>query len=283
MLRTTWNALCSLRLTFRLLMACTALFLTGAVYATGNYEFFDSMNSARIQDWIIEKGAMKPGITWWLYPLLACLVLLAINTSCCSLDRIAQIWGLRKSLARRTLYLRLAPSIIHCFFLIVLFGHLLTSSMGEWERYPLVEGGSLELASGEMLTVSYIDHTYFDENSLMNGRIAQTSVLLRNSCGAEIYLKYLEPASYGPYRLMLDMVKDRKRDIPSAQYEPRMSQERESCNKEHIYNTDRQGEQKLFLLAIKDQGLGLVITGFIFILAIMVWYFIEMARTPKEE
>ncbi|HOW84036.1 MAG TPA: hypothetical protein PK573_15850 [Spirochaetota bacterium] len=283
MMRAIWDFISSLKNSFRLLMACVVFFLVGSVYAMNNYEFIDSMNSFTIQEWMMSQGAARPGITWWLYPLILSLFLLGVNTFCCSLNRLAQIWALRNSLGRRTFLLRISPSMVHCFFLLVMFGHVLTSALGEWESHPLAEGGQVKLGSGEILTVSYISHAYYGDDTLMNGRIARTSVLLRDLSGTEIPIEYLKPGSYGGYELFLNMVKERKRDFLAQARIQEAASEKDSCNKERDYKTDNQGGQRLMLLAIKDRGLPLITTGFIFILGIMTWYFIELGRAGKEE
>ncbi len=283
MMRAIWDFISDLRTSFRLLMASVAFFLVGSVYAMNNYEFIDLMNYFKIQERMMNQGAARPGITWWLYPLILSLFLLGVNTFCCSLNRLAQIWALRNSLGRRTFLLRISPSMVHCFFLLVMFGHLLTSALGEWESHPLAEGEQVKLGSGEILTVSYISHAYFGDETLMSGRIAQTSVLLRDRSGTEIPVEYLKPGSCGGYELFLNMVKEPKKDFTAPRRTPEAPAPDENCNKERVYKTDGQGSRKLMLMAVKDRGLPLITTGFVFILGIMTWYFIELGRAGKEE
>lgn len=270
----------SLRLTFWILLACVALFFIGSFYMGSNYAYFDTMNEMTLQGWMINKGILRPGLIWWLPPVLIALFLLGLNTFCCSLKRIMALWPTRKGTGRRTFMLRLSPSLVHCFFLIILCGHCITSVAGSWERYKLSEGETIRLAGpGVDLAVDCITHTYYDQNSLLYDRIAQTTVLLRDSADKKITVSFLHPAVLGSYHLHLDMVKKRRSGSDNKQKPVETELAGESCNKEQVYKvTPDTDKQKLFLLVIRDPGIYLIMTGFVFILSLMTWYFVELSR-----
>jgi hypothetical protein len=57
--------------------------------------------------------------------------------------------------------------------------------------------------------------------------------------------------------------------------------DKETCNKSETYRSrerKREKAQTVYLLAISDPGLPVILTAFTLILVIMTWYFVEVLR-----
>jgi hypothetical protein len=283
MIRAMWEFLSDLRLTFWTLLACVLLFVIGSIYTGNNYSYFDIMNEMTIQSWLLTLGLRDPALVWWLPFLFAALFLLALNTFCCSLKRIAQIWPHRTKTPFGSFMLKLSPSLVHILFLMVMGGHLLTVTLGSWDRYPLNQGESVMLSRPAMsVTVNNIEHRHYSDESLLRKRIKHTTASLTSESGAVIVLSFLKPASFNGYHFHLDMIKKKRTDLLTEQQllnTQAAGTDDETCNKAHVYHAPKTDEsQQLYLLVIADPGLGLIMAAFAGIVSLMSWYFFMVSR-----
>lgn len=279
MIRKLWNFIGDIRLSFWLLLAAAALFFTGSLYTSLDFSYFKAMNELRIQDWLSRELPARPGANWWLVPLIAVLFLLGMNTVICTLNRAFALFSARTKTDYRFV-LSLLPSAVHILFITVMLGHAVTITTGSWTRLPLAEGAELKIdPSIPPLTVDTIKDEFFPEGSLLANRIRQTTVLLTGGSG-EIRLSYLDSIRYGAHRLHLDMVK-KKNPGDHENRHAQMADSKETCNRSETFRSGerkREPAQEIYLLAITDPGLPVILASFSLILVIMTWYFIESMR-----
>lgn len=280
MIKKLWNSLGDIRLSFWLLLAATALFFAGSFYTSLDFSYFKTMNEIRLQDWLLRELPSRPGANWWLVPLLCVLILLGVNTIICTLNRVIALFSARTKTDYRFI-LSLFPSAVHLLFVTVMLGHAVTITTGTWTRLPLVEGATLRIDQNvPPLTVGRIEDSFFPEDSLMAKRIRQTTVSLVDGSGGKILLSYLDSIRYHGYRLHLDMEKKKTLRNPESRH-AQVVDSKETCNKSETFRSEdrkRESSQKIYLLAIADPGLPVILTAFSLILIIMTWYFIETGR-----
>jgi hypothetical protein len=238
------------------------------------------MNEMRIQDWLIRELPSRPGSNWWLPVQIAALALLGVNTVICTINRIVELASGAPKMNYRFI-LSLLPSIVHMLFITAMIGHAVTITMGSWTRIPLSEGAETSIGpSVPQLSVKRIEDEYFPESSPLSKRIRQKEVTLTEKNGEEIRVSYLDSIRYHGYRLQLDMVKQK----PGSAHMERHAQvvdDTETCNKSETYRSrekTREKSQTVYLLAISDPGLPVILTAFTLILVIMTWYFVEVPR-----
>ncbi len=276
----SWNFLGDIRLSFYLLISAALFLLIGAFYSGMNYSYFSKLNEMRLQDWMIQRLAAEPGITWWLPLLLIVLVLLGVNTFICSWDRMSSLLPGRKEVSCRRFLNNITPSLIHYLFIIVMLGHAVTFMLGSWQRIPVKEGASIKISEDfPEFRIDSIENDYFPQDSPLKDRIRQTTVSMRSPKGESLELSFLNHLAFKGYHLHLDMVKKRK-DKRSRQ-EIIEQQKKETCNKEDVYHlksNQKKKSRKLLLLVIDDPGLYIIISGFVMILILMFWYFVEIRK-----
>lgn len=131
-----WRFLTSLTTCIWASLAFALAGAIGSVVLVRYPEIFSDMDARVLAGWFAAKGFADPGPTLWLYGLLASTALLAANASCCTLERLLQIF--RGAVTLR----RLLPHILHIAFLGVVLSHLVSSVSGD--RIPgisIPEGG----------------------------------------------------------------------------------------------------------------------------------------------
>lgn len=284
MIKKIWDSLGDIRLSFWLLLAAASLFLTGMVYASLDFSYYRAMNEIRIQDWLSRELPARPGANWWLVPLIGVLFLLGVNTVICTINRIRALMSGHAKHDYRFM-VSLFPSAIHILFITVMIGHAVTICTGTWKRVPLSEGASIRIdPSLPEMTVTKIEDEFFPENSRLFNRIRQTTVTLLNDSGGELRLSYLDDIRYGDYRLHLDMVK-KKTPGNHENRHAQMADSKETCNRSETFRSGerkREPAQEIYLLAITDPGLPVILTAFSLILILMIWYFIETLRKREK-
>lgn len=280
MIKKIWNSLGDIRLTICLLLAAAALFFIGMLYSSFDFSYFKTMNEIRVQDWLMRELPSRPNVNWWLPVQFSVLSLLGINTVICTINRITELAAGAQKINYR-LILSLLPSMVHILFITVMIGHAVTITTGSWTRVQLHEGVNVTIdPSVPQLSVKRIEDEFFPENSLLSKRIRQTEVTFTEKNGKDIRVSYLDSIRYHGYRLQLDMVKQK----PGSAHLERHAQiidDTETCNKAETYRSRerrREKSQAVYLLAISDPGLPVILTAFTLILILMTWYFIEMLR-----
>ena len=282
-LKKAWIFLKDLRLTFYLLLTASGSLFIGALYTQFNYEFFQSLNETQIQDCVMQHVVSDPLRIWWLPVLFCTLSLLGINMAVCACHRLATLLSYWHKLPKLKLLIDLTPSVIHLCFLIILAGHLLTFTLGKWNRIPLFEKKPIHLIDMDsVFTVESINNEYYPEKTLLTGRISQTSVQLTNQHHQPIHLTHLEPVHFNGTYLFLVREKQKKEAFLQKNKEVVEDSSNETCNKAPVYHTKRQKDKSgLFLLQVFDPGLFPIITGLFSILVLMIFYFLRYKKAAN--
>lgn len=87
-LKPIWDFLNSLKLTVYLILAITAVTMFGSFVLYFHPEVFGEMDHNLLFPWLASVGADNLAYTWWLYPLVAMVVLLGVNTMVCTASRL---------------------------------------------------------------------------------------------------------------------------------------------------------------------------------------------------
>ncbi len=140
-----WDLLISLNTVFALFALTIALCLLGSVMLPSNLEFFSGIDDAPLFKWLADAGA--PGITWWIYALIAAVALLALSTIACTIDALT-------GKTSRGLLHKLSPQVMHLGVLLVMLAHLLTAVFGMRADVQVAEGARGEVAPGIEVFVS---------------------------------------------------------------------------------------------------------------------------------
>lgn len=266
-----------LRIAFWLLLAVAVIMWIGSLYASAEYQLFDSLNGVRVQDWFSEKGLGALSSTWWLPALFFAFALLGLNTAACTLRRVMALWPRRTDMPAKRFMVLLSPSIIHLLFIGMLSGHLLTFTALTQEKAPIEEGVVLDLAGTGEFMVKSVKNEFFDKGSLLADRIRQTTVelsFMKNGVERTVPLEFLHSISMNGALLQLDMQKRKMSGAPITQ-----NPADETCNKEHNYHYAellKETRPQLYIIATRDPGLFILIPGFALVILVMGWYFYQI-------
>ena len=262
----------STRLAFWLLMGVTALLVIGSLYSRFNPELFRALNDARVQEWLGENLLARFSLVWWVPALFLAMGGLGVNLAACALLRTMELWGQRGRGGGGAWALRLLPTAIHLLFIVTLLGHLVTFTLGRWDRVDISEGAVVRLgsggASGEVKSVEY---RHFPEDSPLADRLLGASVALSVGGGEEVSVSYLQPVKLQGRRILLDMAKGRKRLREEGSSVAGRSVSGDSGQKAGGVRGQAPG---LRLLVVDDPGFPVVIAGFFGILVLLGWYYL---------
>ncbi len=142
-----WDILISLNTVFALFALTIALCMLGSVMLPSNLEFFSGIDDAPLFKWLHEAGA--PGVTWWIYALIASVALLALSTVACTIDALI-------GKTTRGLLHKLSPQVMHLGVLLVMLAHLLTAIFGTRVDVEVASGARGEVAPGIEVYVSEV-------------------------------------------------------------------------------------------------------------------------------
>lgn len=123
-----WRLFSSIRFGIYLIILFSIVSLIGSFIMQGN-PFFDGINQEVLFKWLYAYGLANIKASWWLFALILIIFLLGINTILCNTDRALSLFALRKRLRKR-LWIELSSYAMHLGFLIVLAGHLISSTTG---------------------------------------------------------------------------------------------------------------------------------------------------------
>ena len=264
-------------------MVASATLFTGSLYAGNHYSLFNELNRLRVQDWFAGHVTLHLELIWWVPVLFIIMGCLGANIFICACNRVAALIGQHKSNPLILFFHLLTPSVIHFLFLVLIFGHLMTFTLGRWQTTPLKQQSSVELGEEkQILRVQSIRDTFFPENSAMRDRIFQTRATLINTAEEEIDLQFTKPVFIDGHYLFLDKKKERKKGMSKTTPVEDIEDD-ENCNKAYVYiekERDKQ-EGELLLLVVSDPGLYVIIFGLTSIMGLMIWYFIAQKMTPK--
>jgi len=86
--KAVWEFLNSLKLTVYLILGIVAVTMLGSFVLYFNQQIFGDMDQSLLFRWLYLKGPAFPAYTWWLYVLVAMVVLLGFNTLVCTIERL---------------------------------------------------------------------------------------------------------------------------------------------------------------------------------------------------
>jgi uncharacterized membrane protein len=273
MLKKIWHFAGDIKTSFVLLMLASLILFTGSMYGNNYFALFRALNRIRVQDWLLENMAANLSVIWWVPVLFIVMGCLGLNTFICATNRVANLLPRRHFFSKMRFFYLLIPSIIHCLFIFIMLGHLITFTAGKWETIPLKEGVRVDIGKGGViLTVTAIKESFFSETSEMRDRINQTYVTLVDNENREIMVQYLRPVIINGHFLFLD--KTKKKKIAQKGIDPADGEIKETCDQAHVYHGKTKKQSGLLLLVISDPGLCMIIVGLSVIMMLMVWYFI---------
>jgi len=136
--------LLSLKTAFWLFTIFIVIMFVGSLSLPGNLAFFSGIDETPLFKWL--KAAGSPGTTWWIYALIIMLALLAVSTVFCTFEAVL------KRIAKRQLFLKLSPQVMHMGVLFIMLGHLLTASLGI-KTDVLIKRGEEKAVTGGSITL----------------------------------------------------------------------------------------------------------------------------------
>lgn len=274
-----WNFIADIRLTFWLLLAMAVTMGTGAYHALYNFGLFTTLDTAQIHKWLLTDGIANPGATWWMPVLFIIIGLLALNTFACTIDRLRQLIRRARENGNRVRPVQFAPSVVHLFFILILFGHLLSSAFSYHEKQQIGPGATVTLPGGRTLTVEDVHIQYFPEHSALADRIRQCTVSLKevNHPGSTHTVEFLKPAVIDGLELHLDM--EKKKMHPGMVTEKIETEKEEVCDQSPVYHVKKAKVPALYLVMRKDAGFHLLVPSFFVVIAMMGWYFVATRKT----
>ncbi len=263
-----------IKISFVLLMAASTTLFIGSNYAGAHFSLFREMNRLSVPDWLAVHLKAEPELTWWVPVLFFIMGALGLNTLICIGNRVTRLISQRKTLQPGSFFHLLIPSIVHFLFVVIMLGHLTTFLSAKWQTMMIETGSSVILGeNAPPLEVRAIEDLYFPETSALRDRISQTTVTFANSTDEAIELKYLHPVRIEGHFLFLDKAKQKK---TSAPMEIAPTEDDETCNKAADFV--KKNRSKQLLLAVKDPGFYIIISGLVLILCLMTWYFLIHER-----
>ena len=146
-MRKLWDILISLNTVFALFALTIALCMLGSVMLPTHLEFFSGIDDSPLFQWLAEAGA--PGLTWWVYALIASVALLALSTVACTVDALA-------GKTARGLLHKLSPQVMHLGVLMVMLAHLLTAIFGMRADVQVAKGARADIAPGLQVFLSEV-------------------------------------------------------------------------------------------------------------------------------
>jgi len=215
MIKKIINVLGDIDLTFWLLLGVTCLFIIGSFYSFMDYAFFESLDTMNIQNWLRENASAFPEKVWWVVALFFVLGVLGINTFLCACARIGSLLKRRKKIPTKNFLIALTPSLVHILFIVLLIGHLLTFTLGTYQRIPISNGSIITLPHQEPIKILNITLQNFPEKSLLKERVQQGIVTIQKigfKTAPSQTLKFLNPLSWNGLTFHVDIGKKLKPD-----------------------------------------------------------------------
>ncbi|MFZ5905873.1 MAG: hypothetical protein ACOYVJ_00505 [Nitrospirota bacterium] len=253
MIEKLWKVTGSVRLTFWLLLIISLDLAVGSYAIRFFPQVFKPLNTIFLQEWFITYGQENLPIIWWFILLLGLLFLLGINTAVCVIRRLSTLWKTRRQMTAFVLFHRVAPSIAHMCFFIMLIGHFLSMTTGLHRVVPLYPGARFSLPGaiqGEIVG-QYCNR--YSEPAVISGSVKQCAVTM-NLRASQITVKqvsFLEPFSWNGVVFHLGM--------------------------------DKKTPSRDMKLSVKrDPGVPLIVSGFSVLVLLMVWYYLLIGRADKQ-
>ena len=148
-----WRFFTSTRLAVVLTLLIAIDVLAGTILLSSSSKVLGTIDLEIFFYWLFSTGLNNLGASWWIFLLLALLVLFALNTIVCTVDSISAMFRARRGSAR-TKPRRILSQAIHLGFIIGLLGHLVSSSAGSRTmNNRIFEGGSIPLPQNSEMSL----------------------------------------------------------------------------------------------------------------------------------
>jgi hypothetical protein len=255
MLKSIWRFCGNVRLTFWFLSLISCTLAGGSYYIKYYPQVFRPLNRVLFQEWFKIYGQEYPDRIWWVWVLFGLLVALGINTVVCTTDRLYSLWSKRKQMDFKVFFLKVTPSLIHICFLIMLSGHLIGMISGFNLSMDVVPGEKTSLPIQTNIRVLDQNCDYYNSPELLKGFVKQCSVSLElEAQGKKTFkqIRFLDPLFWQGYSFHLLI--DKKTNTP-----------------------------KIKLIIKNDPGRKLIMSGFVFLVLLMLWYFTQIDKGNKRE
>lgn len=170
-IRRSWRFLGDVRLSLWLIYALFADILVGSMIMKRYPELFYPLQDRFLQQWLLSYGESNIYLTWWFFVALLLLFSLALTTTVCSTDRaVAVIAGFRGDDIRGS-FLKLAPTVVHVGFLLLLAGQLVSHTLGVNSHGNIMTvGGAVRLpGSGIKIVLQDMKVGFFGQDSRFLG------------------------------------------------------------------------------------------------------------------
>ncbi len=194
-MRKLLDILLSVKTAFVLIWAFVIVAFIGSVELPSHLAFFSGIDEEPLFKWLSENRDLVK--TWWIYGLILCLAMIAINTIFCTAE------ALMKRLKGKNIIAKLTPQLMHIGVLLVMLGHLITASYGFRTETQLYRGQGLRLPDGQNIEILSIKEV-LDED----GFAIDWTVTIKTDKGTFLSSGPLRPAKTGEYTIMAQAVEE---------------------------------------------------------------------------
>ncbi len=199
MMKSIWKFFTSTRLAIVLSLLITIDVLTGTLLLSGSPKALGMIDLEIFFYWLFDMGLNNLTASWWIFLLLALLLLFALNTVVCTIDSIAFMLRPHRETARaRAKARRILSQAIHLGFIIGLLGHLISSTSGyRTVDNRIFEGSSIPVPQSNELSLrlNKLD-VEFSKNDGMLRMDADLSLLQDNKVLKDKVVRLNEPLLY---------------------------------------------------------------------------------------
>jgi fluoride ion exporter CrcB/FEX len=186
-----WNILCSLKLAIVLASAAVLTLVAGSLYMPSRPGLFGAMDRMPLGEWYSQAASQHPEATWWVPVTGILMILLGINTLCCTLDWLFRL----KSRWRKT-----GEYLLHLGFVLALASYV-------WGSFDGFRNEGMRIRPGQTVAIpSWPGHYLHLENVEIVRRApnsppdaASTMVLLQGDAEiARHQIRTNDPLLHGP-------------------------------------------------------------------------------------
>ncbi len=129
----------SIKTSVAFFVAAIFFFFAGALIIPKTMEAYTNIIDTVLFRWLKGAGLSE---SWWVYGIVSCMALMAVNTIVCSADALV------RKLGRKDFIRTLSPQIIHLGVLLILMGHLFTSAYGLRKEVLMSAGETFTILPG---------------------------------------------------------------------------------------------------------------------------------------
>ncbi len=253
-MRKIWNFLNDLKLTYWLLLLICMNLAIGSFYLKYSFSVFHTLNRYLLQDWFQYVGQDHIGQIWWIVSLFLLLFVLFLNTWACMINRLIALLKRRQGMSSRLFWIKVAPSVIHICFIIIISGHFLSEVSGSNQVIKLAKKQVISIEDKSEpfgIRVTEVKMQKHSQPGMLKGRVKSCSAKLIIVDGHNNYhrsVSILKPVTWNGYSIHLKLTKARK-DNP-----------------------------ELVLQVKNDPGIPYIILGFALMMICMCWYFPQKGK-----